>query len=218
MPTYYRVVNAKDVTTEETVGGEVRILHRTRQSATNAMEELPWDEAWGVEPELKVQTVEMTRQEVQALGYTVKPTRMGRPSHLPEPWQTLVALAGSVQGLATKFDVSPGTVRRWAIGEIAMSGPAKKILNALLYGPENFKAAHPDTSSVPLKTLPLSIRAQWALTQAGLSTIGDLLRQNEQSLFKQGLSKSVLKEIRRELAFIGLVIPTARKDTNNATC
>ena len=67
---------------------------------------------------------------LEAFGYMRK-AKMGRPSVMPEPWKSLIEKAGSVRALAGEFGVASSTLRRWASGEIAMSGPAKKIFAGL---------------------------------------------------------------------------------------
>jgi hypothetical protein len=63
--TLYRVVDASDaITNEETVGAEIRRLHRTADGAHDAIAGMDWDEDWGKEPELEV--VEVTGYETIA--------------------------------------------------------------------------------------------------------------------------------------------------------
>lgn len=57
---------------------------------------------------------------------------MPRPTTLPEPWRSLAAKLGGVQALADALGVVPLTVRRWGSGEMKMSGPARKLYEALL--------------------------------------------------------------------------------------
>jgi hypothetical protein len=57
--TLYRVVDASDaITTWESVGEEIRRLHRTADGAHDAIAGMDWDSDWGTEPVLEV--VEIT--------------------------------------------------------------------------------------------------------------------------------------------------------------
>ncbi len=58
-------------------------------------------------------------------------TKLGRPTTLPEPWCSLAAKLGGVKALADAMGVVPLTLRRWATGEIRMSGPARILYMAL---------------------------------------------------------------------------------------
>jgi hypothetical protein len=63
--TLYRVVDASDaITTWESVGEEIRRLHRTADGAHDAIAGMDWDADWGKEPELEV--VEITGYETIA--------------------------------------------------------------------------------------------------------------------------------------------------------
>ena len=57
---------------------------------------------------------------------------MGRPTTLPEPWRSLALRLGGVQALADYFGVTPRTIGRWAAGDMRMSGPARKMFEAVL--------------------------------------------------------------------------------------
>jgi hypothetical protein len=52
--TLYRVVNAVDTTTWESVGAEILRLHTTRKGAQDAITGMPWDPDWGKKPTLEV--------------------------------------------------------------------------------------------------------------------------------------------------------------------
>ena len=69
----YRVENAVNLTNEETVGAEIRRLHRTAQGAHDAIDGAYWDEDWGTEPVLEVGEVDEYETEADALaaGYEV---------------------------------------------------------------------------------------------------------------------------------------------------
>jgi hypothetical protein len=70
---FYRVENAEDLTNEETVGDEIRRLHRTVEGAQDAIDSADWDEDWGDEPVLEVVEVDdyQTESDAKAAGYTV---------------------------------------------------------------------------------------------------------------------------------------------------
>jgi hypothetical protein len=69
----YRVENAEDLTNEETVGAEIRRLHRTAEGAQEAIDGADWDEDWGTEPVLEVGEVDEyeTEADAKAAGYEV---------------------------------------------------------------------------------------------------------------------------------------------------
>jgi hypothetical protein len=69
----YRVMNAEDMTNEETVGAEIRRLHRTAGGAWDAIEEADWDAEWGNKPVLEVAEVSeyATEAEAVAAGWVV---------------------------------------------------------------------------------------------------------------------------------------------------
>jgi hypothetical protein len=69
----YRVVNAEDLTNEETVGAEIRRLHRTAEGAWDAIEGpdwdgADWDEEWGNKPVLEVAEVAEYETEADAVA------------------------------------------------------------------------------------------------------------------------------------------------------
>jgi hypothetical protein len=70
----YRVENADDLTNEETVGEEIRILHRTADGAQDAIDGMDWDEEWGEAPALEVVVVDDYDSEADAVaaGYRVR--------------------------------------------------------------------------------------------------------------------------------------------------
>jgi hypothetical protein len=69
----YRVMNAEDMTNEETVGAEIRRLHRTAGGAWDAIEGADWDDDWGTKPVLEVAEVSeyATEAEAVAAGWQV---------------------------------------------------------------------------------------------------------------------------------------------------
>ena len=69
----YRVENAEDLTNEETVGDEIRRMHRTAEGAQDAIDGAEWDEDWGTEPVLEVVEVDEyeTEAAAKAAGYEV---------------------------------------------------------------------------------------------------------------------------------------------------
>jgi hypothetical protein len=69
----YRVMNAEDLTFEETVGPEMRRLHRTADGAQDAIDGADWDEDWGTKPVLEVAEVAEyeTEDEAEAEGWEV---------------------------------------------------------------------------------------------------------------------------------------------------
>lgn len=69
----YRVENAEDLTNEETVGQEIRTLHRTEEGAQDAIDGADWDEDWGSEPVLEVVETEEydTEADARAAGFQV---------------------------------------------------------------------------------------------------------------------------------------------------
>ena len=74
--TLYRVVDAEDgITTEETVGQEIRRLHRTAEGAQDAIDGADWDEDCGEEPTLEVVEADeyATAADARAAGYEVVP-------------------------------------------------------------------------------------------------------------------------------------------------
>jgi hypothetical protein len=69
----YRVMNAEDMTNEETVGAEMRRLHRTAEGAQDAIDGADWDDDWGNKPVLEVaEVVEYaTESDAEAAGWEV---------------------------------------------------------------------------------------------------------------------------------------------------
>ena len=69
----YQVEDSEDFTQEETVGEEVRRLHRTAEGAQDAIDGADWDEDWGEEPVLEVVEVDeyATEAAAAAAGYEV---------------------------------------------------------------------------------------------------------------------------------------------------
>jgi hypothetical protein len=73
--TLYRVITADDITTEESIGNEIRCLHRTREGAEMAKDtvDADWDEDWGDQPETTVTEITdyETEADARAAGYHV---------------------------------------------------------------------------------------------------------------------------------------------------
>ncbi len=73
--TLYRVITTEDITTEESIGDEIRCLHRTREGAEMAQDDVDaeWDEDWGDQPETAVAEITdyETEADARAAGYRV---------------------------------------------------------------------------------------------------------------------------------------------------
>jgi hypothetical protein len=73
--TLYRVITAEDITTEESIGDEIRCLHRTCDGAEEAKAEVDadWDADWGDQPETTVTEITEyeTEDDARAAGYRV---------------------------------------------------------------------------------------------------------------------------------------------------
>lgn len=72
----YRVITAEDITTEESIGDESKCLHRTREGAEAAKEDVDadWDEDWGDQPETEVTEITEyeTEADARAAGYRIR--------------------------------------------------------------------------------------------------------------------------------------------------
>jgi hypothetical protein len=56
MSTYYKVgIAGEAIDAEETLGAEVRVWHRTREGAQDAIDSMDWDSDWGEEPEYDIE-------------------------------------------------------------------------------------------------------------------------------------------------------------------
>jgi hypothetical protein len=69
----YRVENAADLTTAETLGAEIRRLHRTAEGAQDAINGADWDADWGAKPVLEIGAVReyATEADAEAAGWEV---------------------------------------------------------------------------------------------------------------------------------------------------
>jgi len=71
----YQVVTVDDITTEESIGAEIRRLHRTPEGAEAAKDDVDadWDEDWGEQPETTVISVAdyATEADARADGYQI---------------------------------------------------------------------------------------------------------------------------------------------------
>jgi hypothetical protein len=71
----YRVITAEDITTEESIGDEIRCLHRTREGAEIGKDNVDadWDADWGDQPETTVTEITEyeTEDDARAAGYRV---------------------------------------------------------------------------------------------------------------------------------------------------
>jgi hypothetical protein len=73
--TLYRVITSEDITTEESIGAEIRYLHRTREGAAAAKDNVDsdWDEDWGDQPETTVTEITdyETEADARSAGYRI---------------------------------------------------------------------------------------------------------------------------------------------------
>ena len=73
--TLYRVITTDDITTEESLGDEIRCLHRTRAGAEMGKDtvDADWDEDWGDQPETTVTEITDydTEADARADGYWI---------------------------------------------------------------------------------------------------------------------------------------------------
>jgi hypothetical protein len=71
----YRVVSAEDLTNEETVGPEIRRLHRTAGGAWDAIEGADWYDDWGNKNKPVLEVAEVaeyaTETDAEAAGWEV---------------------------------------------------------------------------------------------------------------------------------------------------
>ena len=73
--TLYRVITTDDITTEASIGNEIRCLHRTRAGAELAKDtvDADWDADWGDQPETTVTEITYdTEADAIAAGYCIK--------------------------------------------------------------------------------------------------------------------------------------------------
>jgi hypothetical protein len=64
----FQVTNSKDITNMETVGEEIKYLHRQRKNAQLAINRLPWFPSWGKKPILEVSTIDRYETEEDAIN------------------------------------------------------------------------------------------------------------------------------------------------------
>jgi hypothetical protein len=74
----YRVITIDDITTEESIGAEIKCLHRTREGAEMAKDTVDaadWDEDWGDQPDTTVTEITdyETEDDARADGYHITP-------------------------------------------------------------------------------------------------------------------------------------------------
>ena len=73
--TLYRVITTDDITTEASIGNEIRCLHRTRAGAEMAADtvDAEWEADWGDQPETTVTEITYnTEADAIAAGYCIK--------------------------------------------------------------------------------------------------------------------------------------------------
>ncbi|HXK39913.1 MAG TPA: DNA-directed RNA polymerase subunit alpha C-terminal domain-containing protein, partial [Candidatus Paceibacterota bacterium] len=94
--------------------------------------------------------------------------------------------------------------------EPAVEEPSFEVEGAMEDAPETGETAEESSKEflkTRIETLSLSTRTENALTNAGIRTVGGLVRKKEEDLFElEGLGEKGVQEIRRALANYGITL------------